>query len=103
MTPLLPLDDERSLNIAQFCHVEGLQDWEFWELVKKGLAPAILSGPANFRLITPQARLDWHRTLPAKLEEFCMHRNREIEADRRVWARKLRRREKARLKARTRK
>ena len=67
----VPLDDERTLSIEQFCEVEGLTRQQYLTMRYNGYGPHELcirdelqpDDPNVLIRITPSARRAWHRRL----------------------------------------
>ena len=55
-----------SLSIDDFCRVEHISRWQFYELVKQQRAPRLMRLADQCIRISPQARLDWHREREAE-------------------------------------
>ena len=70
----IPLDDERTLSVEQFCEVEGLTSEEFNRLSDLGAAPTLLLInlgdflPGAVLRIAPRARTEWHERLAVRYE-----------------------------------
>jgi predicted DNA-binding transcriptional regulator AlpA len=70
----------RSLTIPEFCKLERLSKATFYNLKKRGLAPAVLAIPgSNIRRITAAARAEWY----ARMRELAGGEAAQLEHERR--------------------
>jgi hypothetical protein len=60
------ITNNTSLSIEDFCRVERISRWQFYELVKQQRAPRLMRHANQCIRISPQARLDWHRKREAE-------------------------------------
>jgi hypothetical protein len=74
----MDFDPRRSLSITQFCWAEGISKAKYYDLQKKGLAPAVTDIDGVQR-ITPEARAEWHQ----RMAERAKGEAARLEAERR--------------------
>ncbi len=60
----VPLTDERTMSIRQFCLAEDMSEDELYALACQGRAPKLTTADGDFyavRRITSDARREWHK------------------------------------------
>ena len=55
-----------SLSIEDFCRIENISRWQFYELIKQHRAPRLMRHADQCIRISPEARRDWHREREAE-------------------------------------